>query len=523
MKSFQQFLVIGLASVGLSACVTKPYQQASDNVEITKDQIHAQMEHADETAPAVKDQSGYYVNAAPIPIATKPAWLKQEVVMHANHMPLDLLMSRLLRGTNITPSYDSSVQAGRPVMLNYTGTIEGALANIAAQTDYEYSVDGHDLNWSAFATKTFNISFMPGASNYMVGQKQGANTSAHQNFQGAYGNNTNVANSALNDDQYSNLHADLSVWRDLRDTLNRLKSKQGDVMVSESTTTVTVHDRPENVRAMSRYIKQMNAVLSQEVAIKVRVLDVDLNNASNYGINWNVVARTLHTDFKVFGNLSNATNLIATQLGAGPSDNNGMGGIQIGSDNSNAIINALAEQGKVRVVNQPQVTTLNNQIATIKITQDTGYVQSLTSSTTFNGVVANSINPGTVTEGLTLYLLPKVRDDFVYLQISSTISNLLKLDKVSDAPEAERHSSHDTRNQNYQAIQVPTITNKSFNQRSMVRSGNTLIIAGYKRLKDETKSASMFTIDPLGGKGMKAQQSEMVVLITPVIVNNGVS
>src|SRR3990167_871938 len=522
MKKLQATALLAIPCVLLGGCVTKPYLQAKDNVDMTHSQIQESLDKSEQTAPAVKERPGYYVNTHPIPLRTQPAWLRQSVTMRANQMPLNLLMSRLLHSTNMTASFDHSVQEDRPVSLNYSGNIQGALDNIQAQTDYHYVIDGAELNWSAYVTKTFNISFMPGASNYLVGQKEGS-TENRQNYGSAEnGSTAGSPLTQLNDDQYSNLHADLSVWRDLKETLNRLKSKMGEVMVSESTTTVTAHDKPENIRAMDRYIKELNAVLSQEVAIKVRVLDVDLNEASNYGINWNIVGRALHTDFKVLGNLSNATNLIATQLGGATSSANGLGAVQIGDDNSNAIINALAQQGKVRVVNQPQVVTLNNQIATIKITQDTGYVQSLTSSTTYNGIVSSSINPGTVTEGLTLYLLPKIRDNFVYMQISSTISSLLRLDKVSNSPDSDDGKNH-RKGSDYQAIQVPTITSKSFNQRSVVQSGSTLIVAGYKKLSDETKSASMMGIDALGGKGMQAKHTEMVVLITPVIINNGVS
>ncbi len=510
-----KLLLISVPLLFVAGCATKDYRQATTAVDVTHSQIDEKLAKSEETAPPVRDKIGYYVNANPVAFNTKPAWLKQKITMRASQMPMKLLMSRLLRDTNVTASFDGSVEANRPVTMDYSGTREGALNNLEAQTDYHYTINHQNLDWSAFETKTFNISFMPGTSNYMVGQKENGSRSM-QSMQ-ASNSRSGASSSQLNDDQYSNLHGDLSVWHDLSDALNNLKSKEGKVLVSESTTTVTVQDRPENVQAMARYIKQLNNVLSKEVAIKVRVLDVDLNNESNYGVNWNIVGKAMHSQYKILGNLADATNLVATQVGSSTDSGSSTTGIQLGSDKSNALINAIAQQGKVRVVNQPQVVTLNNQIATIKITQDTGYVQSLTSATSYNGVVSNSINPGTVTEGLTLYLLPKIQDNYVYMQITSTISNLLRLDKVSNEPA----NSGENNKGEYQAIQVPTITSKSFNQRSMVQTGSTLIIAGYKKLNDETKSASMMGFPQLGSKGTKAKHTEMVVLITPVIINNG--
>ena len=158
--------------------------------------------------------------------------------------------------------------------------------HLAAKTHYTYAINAKTISWSAFESRTFNIAFMPGTSNYMVGATEGAQNTM------STGDATSVG--GLQNQEYSNLHGRLSIWDDLRRTLAQLKSAQEKkVMVSESTTSVTVEDHPENMAQIANYIAQLNKSLSVQVGIKVQVLEIQLDSAFNLGIDWNLVFRDL--------------------------------------------------------------------------------------------------------------------------------------------------------------------------------------------------------------------------------------
>ncbi len=71
------------------------------------------------------------------------------------------------------------------------------------------------------------------------------------------------------------------------------------------------------------------------------------------------------------------------------------------------------------------------------------------------------------------------------------------------------------------AIQTPTLSQKVFNQRTAVQSGETLIVAGYRRVRDATSDAKFFTFDALGAKGSRSENIETLVLITPIVMKEG--
>lgn len=501
---FLKFLGVVCGTLLLTACALPPYLHADDRINQTDRQIAADKIADNERAPAVISRPGYYVDTRPMSLSQDPAWMRRTVTMAAQNMPLDELVSRLLRNTDVNVRYDDTVRAKRLVSLHYTGSVKGALDTIAAKTRYFYSVDKKVVSWSAFQTKMFDISFMPGYASYLVGRGQNSNAG----FGNAYLGSGEVQ-SDVNDDQFSSLQAQLSVWEDLRDGLSKLISPDGRYMISESTTTVTVRDHPDNIDAIGHYLGDLNRTLTQQVAIKVEVLEVDLNQNYNMGIDWDAIVRTF-TNFRLVGAESTATTIMPTIFTGGSS---GLASFIIGKHDHQTFINALDLQGKVHIVTNPQVVTMNNQMASIRITNDTSYVKSVSTTQTPDAGTTSSITPGTVTDGFTLYALPKIQGDKVFMQISSTLSDLVAINKADNAPSGTNVKDQTT----YTAIQTPSLAQKRFNQRTALHSGETLIVAGYRRVRDETKDAKFFTISELGGKGAQSQNVETLVLITPIV------
>src|SRR5205823_3858044 len=97
------------------------------------------------------------------------------------------------------------------------------------------------------------------------------------------------------------------------------------------------------------------------------------------------------------------------------------------------LFNALSQQGKTSVVSEPRVVCLNNQVAVVRIVQQNGYVASIQNTslagstggsggTTNVGTVTSQVTPGTVITGLTLYILPKIMQDKIYMQVNADLS-----------------------------------------------------------------------------------------------------
>lgn len=512
MRAIIKLLVILVALSFMVSCVesNKAFVKGNKNVDTTQKNIDS-TKAANEASPVVTTNPGFYADTKPIAIADNPVWLNDKIGFQGRGLPLSFILQHILRNTDAILSYQTGVNTNKRITMSYTGTIRGALDNLAEKANYAYTINDQQLNWSTFVTKSFDISFMPGSSDYMLGQSQ-AGTGTSNTMQ--RGDITTVMG-AMNDEQFSSLKGTLSVWRDLEKNLNDLKSKDGTVDISEATTSVLVHDHPANVRAMDRYIQYLNAELSHQVELKVKILEVDLDKSHQYGIDWNLVAHALGTEFKVTGSVFSNQGNITDLQGASPV------AFQIGQDGgSHVILNTLGLMGKVSLVTEPTVITLNNQVASIRITTDNSYLESSEASTT-NDTVTTSITPGVVTSGFMLYVLPKIQDDHVYLQLSSIISKLKSLDTINNLgginKEVEPQRGN---NRDITTIQIPTLDEKSFNMRSVVNNGATLVIGGFKQVENKTVESQVFDSPYLGGRASRKHNIETVVLITPTIIEN---
>jgi type IVB pilus formation R64 PilN family outer membrane protein len=498
------------ACVGLTACVVTPPLFQESQQKVANAQRDLERADANYARPVVGHST---ISAHSITLnkrSDRPGWMTRQIAIQGNYLPLDFMASKVLANTGAAAAYEPDVNKTTPVSLDYKGSISGALDMLAAKANYGYEVNGNTVTWSGFVSRTFDVSFMPGASQYLLGGgKQ----------QSGGGSSTEITNlvAGQSNDQYSSLQGALSVWNDLKATLDSLKSKEGTVIVSESTTTITVRDRPENMRVIGEYLAHMGKTMSRQVALDVQVLEIALNKGFNYGINWNLIRDFTAGQVSIggAGGPGGGAQVVAlNQLGNAPIAGAGVGfssssGLWRGSS---VFINALSQQGQVSIATQPRVVTLNNQVAEIGINTKTGYLARVTTTVAgVSGSPSTSLTPGLVTTGFSLYLLPKIQGNDVYLQISSTLANGLTFKEQTSGGGTGVNASR---------IFVPTVSEKRFNQRSVVPSGSTLVIAGFKQLQTEANKASMFGSSALGGRGAQQTQVETIVLITPTILRS---
>jgi type IVB pilus formation R64 PilN family outer membrane protein len=496
--------ILTFSLLWLAGCSTAAYKDYNQSIADTQSQLHdSQQNYA--TPTPVKTEKGIYASTNPIHEEHTPAWMKTKVALHGKNLPLSFYLSKVATKAHIDVNYADDVNANKNLSVNYSGTIQGLLQHLRAQTGYSYHLnDSHDLVWSAKVTRTFDISFMPGSTDYTVG---GTAQSGQQSGSGGSGQQTQQFGSLTSaNNEYSNLKGQLSIWKDLKATLNDLKSKAGKVVVSEATTTVTAYDYPHNIAMMAKYLQRLNKSLSRQVALQVKVVEVDLNKGFNYGIDWGLIRKVLDVRLGIQGNSANSVSLKSlgeNSYTAGFILKGQSGGALEGSS---MLINALKQQGRVSVDTEPRVVTLNNQVAEIGINKLQGYLASVSETVGGQGDLSTeSLNPGVVKTGFSLYVLPKIKDNKVYLQISSDISRLNNIQNISSGSGDSSRS-----------IQVPNVNEKLFNQRSLVSSGNTLVIAGFKQLENQTGKTEIASV-PSGEGGSKVNM-ETIFLITPTVL-----
>jgi general secretion pathway protein D len=273
---------------------------------------------------------------------------------------------------------------------------------------------------------------------------------------------------------------------------------------------------PADYETIQIALKQLD-VPRRQVKVEVLVAEVSLTDNLKFGIEWFIKSRP-----GVVGALRNSTGdpstgtlpriprvptgaqtlTEAARLAVNPVP--GLQLIDVVGGDVRAVLQALGSDGKSQTLSTPNITVLDNEKASInvgdKISINTG------ASTGTDGRIVTTQNY--IDTGIILEVTPRINaGGRVTLEISQEFNTL--------PPDFQAG----TANPNIAARKAKTTVN--------VASGDTMVLAGLIRNSSGSSSQGLpllSKIPILGGlfgtQSMNKQRTELVILITPVVINN---
>lgn len=459
-------------------------------------------EHAinEQALPHIRYSDEFYVPDLKERDQNKPQWFFES----AEGSYLDYTLEEVMRdvakeGVNIR--YLDSLDKSRRFSLAHKGTIGGLLDKISFATKYSYQIDGDLLTWSKFKIAEFDVSFISGQTEYLFGAKE--NSAGSSNANGG-GMNTVVTDTGFSSsDEYINFSTEgLSIWEDMKATIDLLKSEEGKYVINQATSTVVVKDYPDNVSAIESFLKRGNEKITQMVAVDFQIIEFTSNEGDQRGINWNVIKQDLSTG-GVFGLKTAFNTLVSNDLAPtilGYSQETGKyGGSQV-------LLNVLDKYGAVTTVKNRSIVSLNNQVTKLSQGGEFAYLAQSGGTATANVGSQDNLMPGILKTGDTIYMLPNYVGDKVVIQLSTFLSDLTN-------GKFRRIESGD------KAIEAPETSFSDMFMKFAVKDGQTLLISGSSENKNQYTENSTAGYVALGGElGGTKSRKETLMLITPRIV-----
>ncbi len=256
------------------------------------------------------------------------------------------------------------------------------------------------------------------------------------------------------------------------------------------------------------FINATEASLQRQVLIEARFVEINLNNSFNAGLDWSIIPK-LSGVSNLGGGLANGQ-IMAQALS--PSAREFQMGVS--SDNITAIMTAISKHGKVNVLQSPQVSTLNNQPAVIRVARNETFFQ----RTETPGTPATATSPATQSvvnyvpvqqpTGVVVNLTPQISDDgTIIMAIRPSITSIAA---VATSPDGLSTS--------------PITDIRELDTVARVRHGQTIILAGLiqERETSDVKEIPVLSRLPLVGGLFRQikkdrQKVELVILLTPYI------
>ncbi|GIC77213.1 hypothetical protein FMO003_26130 [Moritella sp. F3] len=498
LKAIPLVIAMVISGCSLYTQPDKTYEMAKENLTEATD-LRNQL-------PAYKNieiNSGIYIEAISSSEANRESWYFEKEDINFRQTQFDIVLQNVFAETNINFKYIDGIDRTRLISVNHDGTLGESLKIIGDAAGYSFTLNANTVTWSKYETQTFDLAMFPGIETFGVG-KGGGNVD--------YNSDTSVTGSSIisSVDEFVHTSGELDVYQDLRKSIPLLLSKEGKFELNPATTSLLVKDFPTNVSKVKKYIGDQNEMLTRQVAVDLTVIDVQFDDETSLGLDWDLVIKNL------------GQHAVDVSMGSGFTTGAGtLGGVApmiidstVGSGKftgTQMLISALQSQGSVSKKTYPRTISLNNRVTKLRSIQRTNYIREQTTTNTINVGSESSIEQGTVSSGFSMYLLPKIYREDVIMRLTTNISTLISIEKKGTTGEEASSGS-----QVY--IESPTVADKDFDQSIIIRSGRTLLIAGLSTVVTQSSNQNAGH-DALGMKKTSSKQRvETIIAITPTIL-----
>ena len=262
---------------------------------------------------------------------------------------------------------------------------------------------------------------------------------------------------------------------------------------------------------IQKYLDQLLPRIKRQVLIEATIVEVQLNNEYQRGIDWSLLRRG-----------PNGLSLTQAASGSTPAGVNSSLFICNLSQQANlgslaTTVRLLESFGTVRVLSSPKLSVLNNQTAILKVVDNRVYftISASTSQNQTSSLTAFTTNPNVVSVGFVMNVTPQISDSHsVLLNLRPSISRIVSF--VSD-PNPSLPAGVVNR--------VPEVQTREMESMISVESGQTAIMGGLIQdsISDVEDTVPGLSDVPFFGsifsnRNRGITKNELVIFIQPIVV-----
>ena len=477
-----------------------------------------------------------------------------------NNAPAHQVFLAIVSGTRYSMLVHPDIKEAISVNLKDVTLFE-ALDAIRELYGYEYKVEGTRIYIQPLSlqTRVFQISYpddlRKGTSDIAV-TASGAITPTGGTTPAAPAGGAVAVSSKISTATSSDF------WAELVKSLTAIvgNAEGRSVVVSPQSGVIVVRAMPLELRNVAAFLKAAQLSVERQVIIEAKILEVQLNQGYQQGINWaaftsgnvsrgSISQLTPNTTLNVTpgplvggtttsptgglsgGSLANvtvagtpiSTTSAGTSIAAGAAAGT-LFGLAFQAANFATLITFLETQGNVHVLSSPRIATLNNQKAVLKVGADQLFVTNVTSSTTVSqGVVQSSTAP-TVTfqsffSGVALDVTPRIdEDNNIILHVHPSVSNVEQVDTTIQLSASQGGPI---------TIPIPRSSIQETDSIIRAQDGQIVAIGGLMtqiQTSDRSQIPGLGDIPAAGnlfGQTNKvSQKRELVILLKPTVVHS---
>ncbi|MHB1186780.1 pilus (MSHA type) biogenesis protein MshL [Thiobacillus sp.] len=430
---------IVLAVLVLSGCASPFGKDGKDAMNAALETPATQPAPAAAPPAAVQQAVMDAVREAP-PLAARTASSEPRFSLTVNNAKASEVFMGMVTGTPYSMLVHPDVTGTLTLNLKNV-TVPEAMEAVRALYGYEYEVQGKRIivPSPAMQTRIYQL-------NSLAMQRKGMSdmrvVSGSVSTSGSGGNSGSASGSASKSLETSSVQTstDSKYWEEVGTSLKTLVGEAGSVVVSPQSGIIIVKAAPASLYMVEKYLRASELVSARQVMLEAKILEVQLNDGYQSGINW---ATLQHGGKTAIGQdalnvgTANAVGLggaVASMLGGAiPGPAGSLFGLAFNDGDFGAVINLIKSQGSVHVLSSPRIATINNQKAVLKVGTDDFFVTEIS-----GGTVASLTTPATPPNvivqpffsGIALDVTPQIDDkDNITLHVRPSVSSVKEKQK----------------------------------------------------------------------------------------------
>lgn len=533
--------VYGLLLAGLASCATPSSQPVNTAID---DALQEAITTPPPAAPIPHDVSSALLPSINLDVpGTTDIDVEPRFDIKVNRAHARQFFMGLVEGTPYNMVVHPDVKGRITLDLkNVTVDEVMAVARNVFGYDFEKTATSFHVFPNAMSTRIFKVNYLDvqrtGGSQMSVSSGQVTQTDTSDS-----NNNTASGSSQATVGSQINTNSKSSFWQELKASLQVIVgNKDGrSVVVSPQAGIVAVRAMPFELRNVEKFIKETQKSVQRQVILEAKIIEVELNDKFQSGINWSTIGSNDSGSNTVVGSVIGGGSVFDGTGVSGIAGNTGVLNPATGSniEGSSAsafggvftlalqarndftgFIELLKAQGDVKVLSSPKVSTINNQKAVIKVGTDEFFITDVSSNTNTGTATTTTQNDVTLTpffSGVALDVIPQISEaGDIILHIHPTVSTVIeKIKNISV-------STADT-------LSVPLAVSSIRESDSIIRAknGQVVVIGGLMQDSYQGNDASvpgLGDVPVVGGlfghKRKVASKSELVILLKPVVVDS---
>jgi MSHA biogenesis protein MshL len=463
-------------------------------------------------------------------------------------LPAAQVFAALAKDTRYSMIVDPELKTPVTVALKDVSLVE-ALETLREVYGFEYKIVGTRVFVQAggLETRVFSINYptesRSGRSEVRVTSSsltQGAGSSSSGSTPPTPGQSPTSTGGATQESSRITTQLRTDLWVEIESALHLIIPSEGEkaqgrqLVVSPQSGVIVVRAQPRELRMVEHYLRSMRLSIERQIILESKIIEVDLNNATQTGINWAAFhagpgARTsvgmstpgssLTPTGAINDSILNATP--GSLLAQGGSTVNPLFGIAFQTNNFASLMEFLETQGNLQVLSSPRIAAMNNQQAVLKVGTDdffvTGITTNIATGTGSGGapVITPTITVQPFFSGVALDITPSIDEDgSVILHVHPSVSSVASRNQIVNLGTLGNYT-------------LPLASSTVSETDTVVRAhdGNVVAIGGLMKISNSDSSAGLPGLGGLpvlgnlfSSKQTSRQKQELVILIKPTVV-----